>query len=154
MNIVDIIMAKAIFGGSSAPSGDAYKLNVSEDDEILTLDATWEEIYNIHAQGISIFLLFKDYSSAYITDVYVDHEEYRVETLTRTFITDSPDGQPSAQNIQKGYSMKEELLKDMEFCENSMIKLGDRTDIWQDRLIYGICKTLYDILKYLIKNKI
>jgi len=50
--------------------------------------------------------------------------------------------------------MKEQLLKDMEFCENSMIKLGDRTDIWQDRIIYGICKTLYDIIKYLIKNKI
>ena len=100
MNIVDIIMAKAIFGGGgSAPSGDAYKLNVSEDGEILTLDATWEEIYDIYTQDFSIFLLFKDYSSAYITDVYVDHEEYRVETLTRTFIADSPDEQPSAQNI-------------------------------------------------------
>ena len=50
--------------------------------------------------------------------------------------------------------MKDELLKDMEFCENSMIKLGDRQDIWQDRIIYGICKTLYDIIKYMIKNKI
>ena len=98
MNIVDIIMAKAIFGSSgSAPSGDAYKLNVSEDSEILTLDATWEEIYDIYTQDFSIFLLFKDYSSAYITDVYIDQDEYRVETLTRTFIADSPDEQPTAQ---------------------------------------------------------
>lgn len=98
MNIVDIIMAKAIFGGSAPGPNicNAWEIIVIEDSETLTLDATWEDFYNIHNQGIPIFLLFGDYSSAYITDVYKDHEEYRVETLTRTFITDSPDKQPSA----------------------------------------------------------
>ena len=41
---------------------------------------------------------------------------------------------------------RETLIKDLEFCENAMIRLGDRSDIWQDRMIYGILKVLRDIL--------
>jgi len=100
MNYFDVLLAKSL-GGGSQPSSDlnACKIHVSENDEILTLDDTWEEIHDIYTQGIPVFLLFGDYSSAYVTDVYEDHGEYMVETLTRTFITDSPDGQPSALNI-------------------------------------------------------
>ena len=41
---------------------------------------------------------------------------------------------------------REELMKDLEFCEEAMCRLGDRSDIWQDRMIYGILKVMRDIL--------
>lgn len=41
---------------------------------------------------------------------------------------------------------RETLIADLEFCENAMCRLGDRSDIWQDRMIYGILKVLRDIL--------
>ena len=41
---------------------------------------------------------------------------------------------------------RDELIKDLEFCEDAMCRLGDRDDIWQDRMIYGILKVLRDIL--------
>lgn len=41
---------------------------------------------------------------------------------------------------------RDELIKDLEFCENAMFRLGDRSDIWQDRIIYGMLKVLRDIL--------
>ena len=40
----------------------------------------------------------------------------------------------------------ETLIQDLEFCEEAMCRLGDRSDIWQDRMIYGILKVLRDIL--------
>jgi len=43
--------------------------------------------------------------------------------------------------------MKRELLiQDLEYCENAMTRLGDRSDIWQDRMVYMAFKILRDIL--------
>ncbi len=50
--------------------------------------------------------------------------------------------------------MIEELKKDLEFLDNTIIKLGNRSDIWQDRIIYGLAKCLFDVIKFLLKNKI
>lgn len=59
-----------------------------------------------------------------------------------------------ASDGRKGEPMKrDELMKDLEFCENAMIRLGDRSDIWQDRMIYGILKVLRDILIAMIKGQ-
>ena len=41
---------------------------------------------------------------------------------------------------------RDELMKDLEFCENAMCRLGERSDIWQDRIIYGMLKVMRDIL--------
>lgn len=41
---------------------------------------------------------------------------------------------------------RDELMKDLEFCEDAMCQLGDRSDIWQDRIIYGMLKVMRDIL--------
>ena len=41
---------------------------------------------------------------------------------------------------------RDELMKDLEFCDEAMCRLGDRSYIWQDRMIYGILKVLRDIL--------
>lgn len=41
---------------------------------------------------------------------------------------------------------RDELMKDLEFCEEAMCRLGDRSEIWQDRIIYGMLKVMRDIL--------
>ena len=41
---------------------------------------------------------------------------------------------------------RDELIKDLEFCEKAMCRLGDRSEIWQDRIIYGMLKVMRDIL--------
>lgn len=47
---------------------------------------------------------------------------------------------------------RDELIKDLEFCESGMERLGDRSDIWQDRLVYGLLKVARDILLELLKR--
>lgn len=47
---------------------------------------------------------------------------------------------------------RETLIDDLEFCENAMCRLGDRSDIWQDRMIYGILKVMRDILLTMVKK--
>ncbi len=48
---------------------------------------------------------------------------------------------------------REELFKDLEYAENAMLRLGDRSDIWQDRMVYMLFKIIKDILLVLIKEK-
>ena len=48
---------------------------------------------------------------------------------------------------------KQRLLEDMEYMEEIMIRTADRCDIWQDRFIYMIARSIYDILKEIIKQK-
>ena len=47
---------------------------------------------------------------------------------------------------------KEELIKDLQYCEDSMERLADRTDIWQDRMVFGLFKVLRDVLLTLYKG--
>ena len=49
--------------------------------------------------------------------------------------------------------MINQLKKDMENIENCMIRLGARTDIWQDRMIYVICKAVFDLLRWAIRKE-
>lgn len=49
--------------------------------------------------------------------------------------------------------MISQLKKDMENMENCLIRLGDRTDIWQDRMIYVICKAVFDLLRWAIRKE-
>lgn len=48
---------------------------------------------------------------------------------------------------------RDELMKDLEFCENAMCRLGDRSDIWQDRMIYVIAKAVFDLLRWAIRRE-
>ena len=48
--------------------------------------------------------------------------------------------------------MRDELIRDMEAMEQGMERTADRCDIWQDRLIYAICKAVYDLLKRAIRR--
>ena len=49
--------------------------------------------------------------------------------------------------------MRDNLIKDMENMENCMIRLGGRTDIWQDRMIYVICKAVFDLCRWAIRRE-
>lgn len=44
--------------------------------------------------------------------------------------------------------------KDADYIESRMVDLNnDPRDLWQDRLIYGILKVLWDILKWIKKQE-
>lgn len=49
--------------------------------------------------------------------------------------------------------MRDELIRDMEAMEQGMERTADRCDIWQDRLIYAICKAVYDILQWILRRE-
>lgn len=48
---------------------------------------------------------------------------------------------------------KERLVEDLDYMEEVMIRTADRCDIWQDRFIYIMARSIYDILRELIKQK-
>ena len=49
--------------------------------------------------------------------------------------------------------LSKELTKDLDNMEDIMCRTADRCDIWQDRFIYAIAKSIYHIIKYIkIKN--
>ena len=45
------------------------------------------------------------------------------------------------------------LMEDREYMEEIMIRTANRTDIWQDRFIYALARSIYDILYELIRKK-
>lgn len=47
---------------------------------------------------------------------------------------------------------RENLIEDAESMEQAMIRLGNRCDIWQDRLLWHVCKAVFDILQYLLRG--
>lgn len=48
---------------------------------------------------------------------------------------------------------RERLVEDLEYMEEVMIRTADRCDIWQDRFIYMMARSIYDILRELIRQK-
>ena len=46
---------------------------------------------------------------------------------------------------------RKRLKEDMEYMEEIMIRTADRCDIWQDRFIYMIARSIYDILRELLR---
>jgi len=49
--------------------------------------------------------------------------------------------------------MRSDLIEDLEAMEQGMIRTADRCDIWQDRLIYSMCKAIYDLLRWAIRKE-
>ena len=47
---------------------------------------------------------------------------------------------------------RQQLNDDLKFLEDAMCRLGDRSDIWQDRMIYGILKVLRDLVIIEVKE--
>lgn len=48
--------------------------------------------------------------------------------------------------------MREDLMQDLENMEEGMCRTAERCDIWQDRLIYAICRAVRDILIWIIRR--
>ena len=48
---------------------------------------------------------------------------------------------------------KERLLEDKEYMEQVMCRTADHCDIWQDRFIYMMARSIFDILDTLIRMK-
>ena len=48
---------------------------------------------------------------------------------------------------------KENLIEDREMMFDGMIRMGEDSDIWQNKLIYWICKSNYDILEYMLRKE-
>lgn len=48
---------------------------------------------------------------------------------------------------------KDNLIEDREMMFDGMIRMGENSDIWQNKLIYWICKSNYDILEYMLRKE-
>jgi len=46
-----------------------------------------------------------------------------------------------------------ELLDDLDAMEEGMSRTADRADIWQDRLVYAMCKAIYHIIKWIVRKE-
>lgn len=49
-------------------------------------------------------------------------------------------------------ALRDELIRDMNAMEDGMIRTGQRTDIWQDRLVWAICKAVFDIIAWILRG--
>ena len=47
---------------------------------------------------------------------------------------------------------REQMIECMEAMEGGMIQTARHSDIWQNRLIYALCKAVYLLLKEAVKN--
>lgn len=45
---------------------------------------------------------------------------------------------------------KTAFLKDLEDMEDGMSRTAERSDIWQDRLVYALCRAVWHILTFLM----
>lgn len=50
---------------------------------------------------------------------------------------------------------REKLMEDMDAMENAMhsIEVNVAVDLWQNRLIWRMCKAIYDLLAVVVKMK-
>lgn len=49
-------------------------------------------------------------------------------------------------------NLNEQLREDMESMYNGMLQVGHDSTIWQNKLIYAICKSVYDILEWIVRR--
>lgn len=49
-------------------------------------------------------------------------------------------------------SLKQKLKEDREAMYNAMCHIGADNEIWQDRVIYAICKSIHDIITKIEKE--
>lgn len=48
---------------------------------------------------------------------------------------------------------RDQLKRDLDEIEEAMIRLGGRADIWQDRLLWHICRAIYDLILYVLSKE-
>lgn len=50
-------------------------------------------------------------------------------------------------------TLREAMIEDMQNMEDGMIRTAGRADIWQDRLVYALCKAVYHILTWILRGE-
>lgn len=45
---------------------------------------------------------------------------------------------------------KQAFIADLEAMEAGMERTAERSDIWQDRLVYALCRAVWHIIQYLL----
>lgn len=45
---------------------------------------------------------------------------------------------------------KQAFIADLEAMEDGMSRTAERSDIWQDRLVYALCRAVWHILTFLM----
>lgn len=50
-------------------------------------------------------------------------------------------------------TLREALIQDMQNMETGMERTAERSDIWQDRLIYALCLAVFHIIEYIIRKE-
>lgn len=49
--------------------------------------------------------------------------------------------------------LKDRLSEDRRAMHDGMVQIGQDSTIWQNRLIWAICKTLWDILEWINRRE-
>lgn len=49
-------------------------------------------------------------------------------------------------------TIREQMIECMDELEDGMARTANRGDIWQDRLVYVLCKAVYLLLKEAVKK--
>lgn len=49
-------------------------------------------------------------------------------------------------------TLRKELIGDKENMDEAMCRLANRQDIWQDRMLWHICKAIADLLVFAIRT--
>lgn len=49
--------------------------------------------------------------------------------------------------------LKEKLKEDKAHAYESMCRIGADNDIWQDQVVYGLCKAVYDIIEKIERSE-
>lgn len=48
---------------------------------------------------------------------------------------------------------KQAFIADLENMEAGMERTAERSDIWQDRLIYALCLAVFHVIEYIIRKE-
>lgn len=57
------------------------------------------------------------------------------------------------ERIDMDVPMKQKLKEDREAMYDAMCHIGADNEIWQDKVIYAICKSIYDIITKIEKEE-
>lgn len=47
-------------------------------------------------------------------------------------------------------SYRDELIKDLNVLEDGMQRVSENSEIWQNQLVYWLCKSVKDVINYIL----
>ena len=58
-----------------------------------------------------------------------------------------------AERSKMDVSLKQKLKEDREAMYDAMCHIGENNEIWQDKVVYAICKSIHDIITKIEKEE-